>query len=272
MMTSAGWGWDDARTARAYERFCRRHRRYRIANDALVAHAALAPGQRVLDVGAGTGRTAESVLPHIGESGAILCVEPARAMREAAAARLGDRHITWTSSLPEAGVPAFDRVVCGAAIWQLLPLGSTFRRLAEMIAPGGALVFNIPAQYLLEPDRPGGGRDPRLLELLALVERPASIAGRKEIVDPEMGLPHGADEVDRLLAATGFRVERWSFEIRLTQAAYRDWLKIPPVSEGLFGDLAPGERERRLDVAYTRADHGSWRWERWLGWTAWRID
>jgi SAM-dependent methyltransferase len=271
MTTSVGW--DDARTARAYERFCRRHRRYRIANEALVAHAALAPGQRVLDVGAGTGRTAESVLPHIGGSGTILCVEPARAMREAAATRLRDRRITWTSSLPEGSVLAFDRVVCGAAIWQLLPLQFTFRRLAAVIAPGGALVFNIPAHYLLEPDRPGGGRDPLLLELLALVERDTSSAGGSETVDgdPSIALPHGADEMARLLTAIGLRVERWSFEVRLTQAAYRDWLKIPPVSEGLFGGLAPDERERRLDVAYRRADHGSWRWERWLGWTAWRI-
>jgi len=271
---TASVGWDDARTALAYERFCRRHRRYRIANDALVAHAALAPGQRVLDVGAGTGRTAESVLPHIGESGTIVCVEPARAMREAAATRLRDRRITWTSRLSEGSVVTFDRVVCGAAIWQLLPLESTFRRLAAVIAPGGALVFNIPAQYLLEPDRPGGGRDPLLLELPALVERPTFMAGRNEIVDGNrsIALPHGAEEVDRLLTAIGFRVERWSFEVRLTQAAYRDWLKIPPVSEGLFGGLAPDERERRLDVAYTRADHGSWRWERWFGWTAWRID
>jgi len=272
MTTSVGW--DDARTALAYERFCRRHRRYRIANDALVAHAALAPGQRVLDVGAGTGRTAESVLPHIGESGTIVCVEPARAMREAAATRLRDRRITWTSRLSEGRVLTFDRAVCGAAIWQLLPLESTFRRLAAVIARGGALVFNIPAQYLLEPDRPGGGRDPLLLELPALVERPTFMAGRNEIVDGNRSIarPHGVEEVDRLLTAIGFRVERWSFEVRLTQAAYRDWLKIPPVSEGLFGGLGPDERERRLDVAYTRADHGSWRWERWFGWTAWRID
>jgi SAM-dependent methyltransferase len=243
---TASVGWDDARTALAYERFCRGHRRYRIANDALVAHAALAPGQRVLDVGAGTGRTAESVLPHIGESGTIVCVEPARAMREAAATRLRDRRITWTSRLSEGSVLRFDRVMCGAAIWQLLPLESTFRRLAPVIAPGGSLVFNIPAQYLLEPDRPGGGRDPLLLELPALVERPTFMAGRNEIVDGNrsIALPHGVE----------------------------DWLKIPPVSEGLFGGLAPDERERRLDVAYTRADHGSWRWERWFGWTAWRID
>src|SRR6476646_1558899 len=72
-------GWDDPRTAAAYEQFCRRHPRYRVANDALIAHASLCAGQRVLDVAAGTGRTAQAALPLLGESGFVLCVEPARA-------------------------------------------------------------------------------------------------------------------------------------------------------------------------------------------------
>ena len=261
-------GWDDVQTARVYERFCRRHRRYRIANDALVAHAALVPGLRVLDVAAGTGRTAAAVLPHIGEQGTVLCVEPARAMRDVGARRLTDARVAWTSELPDDTTVLFDRVVCGAGMWQLLPLDVTLRRLAALLGPGGALVFNIPAQYLLEPDPPGGGRDPLLLELPALVER--SVAPSHAAPVGTDALPRGRDEVDRLLTATGLRVERWSFDLRFTQAAYRDWLKIPPVSEGMFAGLPLAERERRVDNAYRRADRRSWRWERWIGWTAWR--
>jgi SAM-dependent methyltransferase len=266
---TAPLGWDDADTARVYERFCRRHRRYRAANEALIAHAALAPGQQVLDVAAGTGRTSEAVLPHIGDHGRVLCVEPARAMREAGAKRLRDSRVSWIAEIPEHG--EFDRVVCGAAIWQLLPFEPTLARLRSMLAPGGALVFNIPAQYLFEPDRPGGGRDPQLLELLGVVERTIPM-----VADPSAWnhlpplTPRSRGDMSRALATLGLRVEEWSFDLRFTQAAFRDWLKIPPVSEGFLAGLTAAERARRLDEAFRRTDRRSWRWERWLGWTAWQ--
>ena len=257
-------GWDDPRTARAYERFCRRHSRYRVANAALVAHARLSHGQQVLDVAAGTGRTTEVALPLVGESGSVVCVEPAEAMRAVGERRLRDARVTWTNALPESG--AFDRVLCGAAIWQLAPLESAFERLSSLVGRGGALLFNIPASYLLEADPPGGGADPFLLDLLALVQRSTERVAADDAAPP----PRSASEIDRLLALLDLRVERWSFTVRLSQIAYRDWLKIPPVSEGFLGGLAPDERDRRLDDAYRRADHRSWRMEGWLGWSAWR--
>jgi hypothetical protein len=148
----------------------------------------------------------------------------------------------------------------------ILPLSRTIGRLAALVAPGGALCFNIPAAYLLEADEPGGGRDPRLIELPALVERPPRPPSATDGLGPQ--LP-SADAIDSLLEAAGLRVDRWSVSVRLTQAAYRDWLKIPVVSEGLLPGLPPTERNRRLDAAYARADRRSWRWERWIGWTAW---
>jgi SAM-dependent methyltransferase len=255
-------GWDDPGTAAAYEQFCRRHPRYRIANDALIAHAVLGPGQRVLDVAAGTGRTARTALPLLGESGLVVCVEPATAMRALGERRVHDTRVRWTDVLPER--EAFDRVLCGAAIWQLTPLESALERLSSLMAPEGALVFNMPASYLLEADPPGGGRDPYLTELTAVVERSTEQAAY--VATPAQS----ASEIDWLLVSLGLQAERWSFTVRLTQIAYRDWLKIPPVSEGFLAGLAPDERARRLDDAYRRTDHASWRTERWIGWTAWR--
>lgn len=259
--------WDDAGTARMYERFCRRHCRYRIANDALAAHAALAPGLRVLDVGAGTGRTAQALLPRIGDDGRVLCVEPAEAMRVAGARRLRDTRVAWTSTLPDEGA-SFDRIVCGAAMWQLLPLDESIRRLSAMLAPNGALVFNIPALYLREPDSPGAGRDPLLLELPTFIEGTVTVHENDGAMS---GFANSARDLEELLMANRLRVERWSFSVRLTQAAYRDWLKIPPTSDGMLAGLSVDERARRIDRAYALADARSWRWERWLGWTAWRI-
>jgi SAM-dependent methyltransferase len=255
-------GWDDPRTARYYEAFCARHPRYLAANTALVARAALGPGQCVLDVAAGLGGTAEAALPWLHRQGTLLCVEPAGAMRALGEARLCDRRVAWTARLPEP--PArFDRVLCGAAIWQLVPLATTVMRLATLLAPGGALCFNVPSLYLGEPDAPGGGRDPYLLELPALLAGGATTDGA-----PAERVPDAAG-FDAILEEAGLRPERTTARFRLGQAAYRDWLKIPLMTNRLLPDLDPDARARRIDEAYARVEAASWRWEAWTTWTAW---
>lgn len=255
-------GWDDPRTVRYYEAFCARHPRYREANRVLIERAVLAPGQRVLDVAAGTGRTAEAALPWLHRQGRIVCVEPAAAMRAVGQGRLADRRVTWTDRLPEP--PArFDRILCGAAIWQLAPLGETFRRLAALLEPDGALCFNVPSLYLGEPDEPGAGRDPFLLDLPALLATDRAAAA--PAVEP---LPDAAG-MDALLAAAGLRPRRATMRFRLTQEAYRDWLKIPLMTNFLLPDLDPDERARLIDEAFARVDAASWRREAWAVWTAW---
>lgn len=255
-------GWDDPRTARYYEAFCAKHPRYHAANAVLIERAVLAPGQRVLDVAAGTGRTAEAALPWLHRQGRIVCVEPATAMRAVGEVRLADRRVTWTDRLPEP--PArFDRILCGAAIWQLTPLGETFRRLAALLEPDGALCFNVPSLYLGEPDEPGAGRDPFLLDL------PALLATGRAAAAPPAEPPPDAAGMDALLVRAGLRPRRGTMRLRLTQEAYRDWLKIPLMTNVLLPDLDPDARARRIDEAYARADATSWRWEAWTVWTAW---
>jgi SAM-dependent methyltransferase len=247
-------GWDSPRTAELYERFNARHGRYREANEALVAHAGLAGDLDVLDVAAGTGLTTEAALARLGDGAWILCFEPARAMREAGQERLTDGRISWTDELPGCGV--FDRVLCGAAIWQL-----EIERLAALVAPGGALCFTIPALYVGEGEEPGGGEDPLLVDLYARLA-----AGRAP--QAEAGAP--LSDIESLLVAAGLRPERWSFTRRITQTELRDWLAIPPLTDALLPELEPDERLRALDEAYAHVDEESWRWERWHGWTAWR--
>lgn len=257
-------GWDDEATARYFEAFCLSHSRYAEANRALVERADLRPGQRVLDLGAGIGGTAEAALPEIGEAGRIVCAEPSAAMRSLGLRRLDDERVEWRAGWPGAG-DRFDRVLCGAGIWQMLPLEWTFARIRDLLVPGGALVFNIPGLYLGRPDAAGGGHDPLLLEL------PALLAARPPVPHPAElpGLPDAA-AIPRLLEEAGLRPEPWDFTVRLTQAAYRDWLKIPLMTNYLLPDLDADERAARIDAAFALVDAHSWRREAWLGWTAWR--
>jgi SAM-dependent methyltransferase len=252
-------GWNHPETARYYESFCRRHGRYRVANAALAAHAGIPREGRVLDIAAGTGRTAEAALPYLGPRGRITCLEPAEAMRAAGSRRLAGRRLVWAPDWPQA---RFDRILCGAAIWQMTPLEETFRRVAGRLAAGGLFAFNIPSLYLGRPDAPGGGRDPYLLELPGLVA-----AGR--IPAAEAQQLSSAQQVEAALAAAGFQAERWHLRQPFTQEAFRDWLKIPVLTDALLPELDAACRARRIEGAYQAADPLSWRWEAWYGWTAW---
>ncbi len=65
--------------------------RYRgFIRDAIAAMG-LEPGERILDLGAGTGRNAALMLEHVGEAGWITAWEIGEDMRRAFGARLGDR-------------------------------------------------------------------------------------------------------------------------------------------------------------------------------------
>src|SRR5262245_21667984 len=246
-------GWNNPTIARYYEDFCRRHDRYQEANAALVREADLKAGQRVLDLGAGTGRTAEAALPFLGPHGTIVCVEPSSPMRAVGRTRLRYSRVRWFSECSGEGV-AFDRILCGASIWQMTPLDRTFEWLSGLLSPDGAICFNIPSLYLGEPDQPGGGRDPLLLELPALRSRGHAAA-------PGVPLPN-ADDIAACLSRMGLRPRRWTFHVRLTQAAYRDWLKLPVLTDWMMGGVDADERARNIDEAFSHVDHASWRWER----------
>jgi SAM-dependent methyltransferase len=279
-------GWDDPQTAAFYEAFCRRYRRYTRANRELVSHAAIEGGMRVLDLAAGTGRTAEAALARLGGRGRVVCVEPSAPMRAEGARRLHDPRVEWRTRVPRTGA-RFDRVLCGAAIWQLEPLLDALRVMRGLLSAGGALCFTIPALYLQEPDAPGGGRDPLLLALPRQLAGTTPRSGARVAADAGRtlaargGCPPGPARtaptvpltsalITTWLCDAGFHCRTWEFRTRLTQAAYAAWLKIPVISEGMLAGMTPGLRARRIDAALAMVDRSSWKWERWRGWTAWR--
>jgi SAM-dependent methyltransferase len=262
-------GWDEPDTPRYYEAFCQRHSRYTRANAALIAHARIQSGLRVMDLAAGTGRTAEAVLDRLGEGGRVICVEPSPAMRAEGMRRITDRRVQWRTSLPQSG-GGFDRILCGAAIWQLDPIGETLRTLAGLLVPRGVLCFNIPALYLREPDDPGGGSDPHLLSLPALLWAMSDRGSVGASPETRAGCALHRDAIETWLRAAGLRSRSWTFRVRLTQEAYAAWLKIPVLTGQLLPGLTPKTRARRIDVALESVDRSSWKWERWRGWTAWK--
>jgi SAM-dependent methyltransferase len=217
----------------------------------------------VLDVGAGIGGTTAAALAHLAADARVLCVEPSAAMRAAGRRRLDGPRVRWTAALPTPPT-TFARVLCGASVWLLGALDEVVPRLAALVAPGGALAFDVPAAYVGVPER---GADPLTAIPAWLVRHGHATRARETPKTP--ALPD-VRTLEALLAAAGLRAERWRVRVRLTQAAYRDWLKIPVVSEGMLAGRTAAARARLLDAAGAATDAGAWRWETWLGWTAWK--
>lgn len=255
-MARAGmrYGWDHALTAERYARFCAGDTRYRFANQALILAARIAGPVRVLDFGAGLGHTAEQVLAASPDA-QVVCVEPALAMREAGRLRLNDPRVTWVDASPARGV--FERVVSGAALWQVDDLPATLAELCARVAAGGRLCFSVPSLYLGIPDRAGGGRDPLLVELFAALSR-----GRVPSAAPLPRLPPES-EIVRRLSDLGFRTEIERLEYRLTQRELRDWVRIPVLTDALLPELDAAARDVLIDAAFAASDPASHRYEGW---------
>lgn len=250
--------WDRADTVAQWLSFGQRFDRYHVVNAALAEHARLGSARTVLDVGAGTGGTIRALLPLLAQDARALCVEPADAMRSAAA--VADPRVRWAAELPDR---RFDRVVCGASMWLMGPLAEAAARLRAHLEPGGALIFAIPSSYLGQPDPPGGGPDPWLVE-------PAQrFVAERTSAPPAGEAPPGPDALDEALRSVGLRPERWSVQTRWTTASTLAWLRLPPVAASMRPDLGPRDRQLLLDEIEAACPPDSWRTEAWFGWTAW---
>lgn len=248
------YGWDHPLTAERYAAFCARPTRYHFANQELARAAEIGTARSLIDFAAGLGHTAEALLAHEREL-RITCVEPAAAMREAGQRRLGDPRVSWAAELPASGV--FDRVVCGAGLWQADDLSATLRKLSALLAADGRLCFTIPSLYLRIPDRPGGGADPLLVGLFAALAK-----GRSAPEASLAPLP-SEEELAALLAECGLSPQLERLEYRLTQRELRDWLRIPVLTDALLGDLAAEARDALIDAAFAATDAQSYRFEGW---------
>jgi len=157
----------------------------------------------------------------------------------------------------------FDRILCGAALWQFSSLDEVVTRAFSALRSGGAFAFTIPLQYLGQPDAPGEGADAWLTDMVGNLAEGLATKAREADLHTEV-------EVEESLRAAGFRPFAWSARGKLTQAEYRDWLKIPVLTDPLLGAWDAVERAARIDAAFARSDAASWRWEVWRGWTAWK--
>jgi ubiquinone/menaquinone biosynthesis C-methylase UbiE len=166
-----------------------------VAHD-LLTHVELQAGDRVLDVGCGTGVVTRLAAERVGPSGSVVGLDVNPAMLEvAASATPTEAAIEWRAASAEA-IPfadgSFDAVLCGLSLQFVKDREEALCEMSRVLVPGGRLALNVP-----------GPIDPIFGALSdALGEHIAPEAGH--FVRAVFSL-HDESEIERLLGDAGFR-------------------------------------------------------------------
>lgn len=141
-------GWQlDERGPEAYERYLVPEL-FAPWADHLVERAELQPGDRVLDVGCGTGIVARRAAPQVADDGVVVGLDINEGMLDVARATAKERQlaIEWrqgdATELPFAD-ESFDVGFCQQALQFIPDPGAALREMHRVLAPGGRLVLGV---------------------------------------------------------------------------------------------------------------------------------
>jgi len=125
-----------------------RNQWHRAYAEGLVAHARIAPGDRVLDAGVGTGFAAIAAAAKVGPTGYVVGVDLSTGMLAQARAAIRNAGITNVDTLEadatdltSFGPASFDAVICAAALLYM-PVERALGEWHRVLKPGGIIGFS----------------------------------------------------------------------------------------------------------------------------------
>lgn len=235
-------GWENAEI---YDRFARERRLYPWLNARLVERAALESAHRVLDLGCGTGATAQACLQRLPAEAALVGVDASPEMVEVARAQTLDPRASFVVS--DASVVAevvegrFDRVVSNAAFWQFPRRERVLEAIVALTEPGALVVLNVPSERIEGRTVPF---HPFQLALARAIEEQTGepFARTATAFDPDAFL---ADARGRGLAPVA--VDQLTYEGR--QGEFMELMTIPAMIAPLTREMPSASRAEVLERA-----------------------
>jgi trans-aconitate 2-methyltransferase len=204
------------------------------AVDVLARLEGVAPDATVLDVGCGTGRVTEALLPLV-PRGHVLAIDASPDMVELARGRLGDRAQVWCQDVLDLDLDdPVDAIVSTATLHWVPDHDRLWARLARALRPGGAL----------EAQCGGQGNIERVREVIEAVAREQA----PELVGWSPWVFAGPKETEGRLQDAGFVSIRCWLEERSTYPQDVDAFVRASILPGHLARL-PEERRERFAAA-----------------------
>ncbi|MFC1440839.1 methyltransferase domain-containing protein [Streptacidiphilus sp. N1-10] len=220
------------------------------------AHSGLAaaPGERALDVGAGTGSETQVLAAAVGPGGGAVGVEPnagLRAVAEQRATEAGNaaRFVDGDALALPFGDASVDVVWCERVFQHLAEPQRAAAEIARVLRPGGrvALLDTDWATTILHPG------DPAVVAALsscALATAANPYAGRRLLGDVT-GAGLVVDDIGSQALVQDHRVVTWPLVRMLAETALRRELITAEQRDALYADLAAAAEQGALHMSVT---------------------
>lgn len=202
----------------------------------LLRKASLARGERVLDVGCGTGVATRLAAEKVGPDGRVVGLDNNPGMLAVAQSSSTGQSIEWRhGSADNMPFPdeTFDVVLCQLSLQFMPDQPLALREMRRLLVPGGRLVLNVP-----------GPADPLFSSLADAMEHHIAHDAAR-FVNAVFGL-HDDAQIQRMLIDAGFRgveAEAYTKELSLPRARNFLWQYIR--STPLAGAVAEASEQSR---------------------------